>query len=82
MRSRSSQKLDQLQSDFDVERIEPCENDENLDRFARVPFARSTVALVPQDSGCAPLVVAFSSFPGLLVRVGGYYQLAFMRRYE
>jgi hypothetical protein len=41
--------LDQLQSDFDVERIAPYESDEDLDRFARLPLARSTVALGPQD---------------------------------
>jgi hypothetical protein len=40
--------LAQLQSDFDVERVEPYES-ENLDRFARVPLARPTVAMVPQD---------------------------------
>jgi Family of unknown function (DUF6226) len=68
--------LDQLQRDFDVERVEQCER-KDLDRFARVPLARPPVALVPQDPGCAPLVIAFSSFPGLLVRVGGYYQPAF-----
>jgi hypothetical protein len=69
--------LDLLESDFDVERVEPYENDEDLDQFARVPLARPTVALVPKDPGSAPLVVAFSSFPGLVVRVGRSYRLAF-----
>ena len=68
--------LDQLQRDFAVERVEPYKRDD-LDRFARVPLARPAVALVPQDPGCAPLVIACSSFPGLLVRAGGYYQRAF-----
>jgi hypothetical protein len=69
--------LDRLQSDFDVERIEPYERDAELDRFGRIPLARPTVALVPRHPGCAPVVVAFSSFPGLLVRVGQRYPLAF-----
>jgi hypothetical protein len=48
------QVLDPLQNDVDVERVEPYENDKDLDRFARVPLTRPTVALVPQDPGCAP----------------------------
>jgi Family of unknown function (DUF6226) len=48
--------LDRLQSDFDVERIEPYERDAELDRFGRIPLARPTVALVPRHPGCAPVV--------------------------
>jgi hypothetical protein len=69
--------LDRLHGEFDVERIEPYENDDDLDRYTRVPLARTTVALLPRDPACAPLVVAFSSFPGLLVRVGSWYRAAF-----
>src|SRR5262245_37115458 len=68
--------LNRLHDEFDVERVEPYESDDDLDQFARVPLARPTVALVPKDPGCAPLVVAFSSFPGLLVRVGANYRVA------
>jgi uncharacterized protein DUF6226 len=56
--------LDRLQSDFDVRRVEPYENNEDLDQFAGTPLACPTVALIPKDPGSAPLVVAFSSFPG------------------
>jgi Family of unknown function (DUF6226) len=68
LHSVALQVIDQLQSAFDVERVEPYENDDDLDRFARVPLVRPTVGLVPQDAGCAPIVIAFSAFPGLLVR--------------
>ena len=38
--------------------------DHDLNRYTRVPLARPRpVALMPRDPACAPLVVAFSSFP-------------------
>jgi hypothetical protein len=67
--------LDQLEKEFDVERIEPYAHDEDLRGFAGVSVTRPTVALVPREG--APLVVAFSSFPGLLVRLGRGYRTAF-----
>jgi hypothetical protein len=67
--------LDRLEKEFDVERVEPYAHDEDLRGFARAPVARPTVALVPREG--APLVVAFSSFPGLLVRLGRSYRTAF-----
>jgi hypothetical protein len=69
--------LNRLHGEFDVERVEPYTNDEGFGRLTRVPLARPTTALVPRDRGCAPLLVAFSSFPGLLVRVGRCSTLAF-----
>jgi hypothetical protein len=45
--------LDRLYGEFDVERIEPYQNDDDLDRYSRVPLARPTVALMPRDPACA-----------------------------
>jgi hypothetical protein len=67
--------IDRLEQEFDVDRVEPYEHDEDLRGFARAPVVRPTVALVPREG--APLVVAFSSFPGLLVRLGSGYRTAF-----
>jgi hypothetical protein len=67
--------LDRLEKEFDVERVDPYANDEDLRGFARTPVVRPTVALVPREG--APVVVAFSSFPGLLVRLGSGYRTAF-----
>ena len=69
--------LDQLQREFDVERIEPYQDDDDLSPYGRVLLARPSVALIPRDRECAPVIVAFSSFPGLLVRVGSGYRTAF-----
>jgi Family of unknown function (DUF6226) len=77
LHSAALELLDRLAVEYDVERIAPYENDDDLGWLARIPLARSTVALVPRDDECAPLVVAFSSFPGLLVRAGRRYRGAF-----
>jgi hypothetical protein len=69
--------LNRLHDEFDVDRVEPYGNDEDFQRLTRAPLARPTVALIPRDGRGAPLIVAFSSFPGLLVRVGSCYRLAF-----
>ncbi len=67
--------LKRLELEFDVERAEGYGLDPELER--RYKLARSTVSLTPRDGGAAPLVVAFSSFPGVHVRFGRSSMVAF-----
>ncbi len=67
--------LNRLERDFDVERAEGYGLDLELEQ--RYHLARPTVSLLPHDPGAAPLVLAFSSFPGLHFRFGRWCMLAF-----
>ena len=44
---------------------------------ARCNLSRPSVALLPWDIGAAPLIIAFSDFPGLRVRLGRWYVVPF-----
>lgn len=59
--------LDELHSSFDVERTDGRGQDAELGSSA---LARSVVELVPRDARAAPLVVAFTTFPGIRLRAG------------
>ncbi|MCY3783953.1 MAG: DUF6226 family protein [Chloroflexi bacterium] len=63
--------VDRLENDFDVERIEgyglEAELEQGLDP------ARPHVRLNPRNHDSAPIVVVFSTFPGLHVRFGRWY---------
>ena len=67
--------LDRLVSTFRVKRMEGCGLDPELEH--RYKLARPTVKLLPQEPLAAPVVVAFSVFPGLHVRFGRWYLTAF-----
>jgi Family of unknown function (DUF6226) len=67
--------LDRLQLEFDVERTEWHGLDPELEEGYKL--ARPSVTLVPRDVGAAPIVVAFSAFPGLRVRFRGWWTTAF-----
>ena len=67
--------LQQLVRDFDVERTEGYGVDPELEGHG--PPARPTATLTPRDNEAAPIVVAFSRFPGLRVRLGRWCTLAF-----
>jgi Family of unknown function (DUF6226) len=59
--------LEQLQAAFNVERFEGY----GLDRELEVgDLVRPSVRLIPRDQNAAPLAIAFTTFPGLRVRVG------------
>ena len=59
--------LDRLEREFVVERLEgPFGEDE----LSGESLARPPIRLVPQDPQAAPIVVAFSDFPGLHLRFG------------
>ena len=67
--------LDRLELEFDAERAEGYGLDPELEEGYKL--AHPSVTLVPRDVGAAPIVVAFSAFPGVLVRFGRWCTAAF-----
>jgi Family of unknown function (DUF6226) len=67
--------LDRLEREFEAERREAYGLDPELEQGCNP--SRPSVALLPRDIGAAPLVVAFSGFPGLRARFGRWYVVAF-----
>ena len=63
--------ISQLENDFEVERTEGYGLDEDLERGPAL--ARPDVKLTPADPDAAPIVMAFTAFPGLRVRFGRWY---------
>ena len=59
--------LTELHASFNVDRVEGHGLDSELEVG---DLARPSVRLVPRDSKAAPLVVTFTTFPGLKVRAG------------
>ena len=62
------QMIGRLETDFEVERVEGYGLDEELE--SRVDLARASVRLSPVDPEAAPITVAFTEIPGLVVRFG------------
>jgi len=58
--------LHRLERDFESERREAYGLDPELEHDCNL--SRPSVALLPCDVGAAPLIIAFSDFPGLRVR--------------
>jgi hypothetical protein len=67
--------LDRLEHEFDTGRTRGYGLDPELEEGFKL--ARPTVSLVPRDTDAAPIVVAFSAFPGLRVRFGRWHMAAF-----
>jgi uncharacterized protein DUF6226 len=67
--------LDRLEREYDIGRTEGYGLDAELEQACTL--ARPSVTLVPRDIAAAPMVVAFSGFPGLLVRCGRWWTTAF-----
>jgi len=66
--------VEQLETAFNLERLEGY----GLDRELEVGnLAHPSVRLTPQDPKAAPLTIAFTTFPGLRVRVGRWRTDAF-----
>ena len=63
--------IGQLENDFEVERTEGHGLDEELEKG--LVLARPEIRLTPEDTDAAPIVVAFSTFPGLHIRFGRWY---------
>jgi len=66
--------LQRLQDQFDVERVEDYEPVRGL---TQVDLARPSVKLIPADSKAAPIFVAFTKFPSLILRCGLLVELGF-----
>jgi Family of unknown function (DUF6226) len=66
--------IGRLETAFDVERLEGYGLDDELEKGDLV---RPSVKLVPRDPSAAPILVSFTAFPGLRVRVGRWYVDAF-----
>jgi len=67
--------LNRLEREFDAERSEKYGLDPDLEQGFKL--ARPSVTLVPRDAAAAPIVVAFSAFPGIVVRFGRWCVAAF-----
>jgi hypothetical protein len=67
--------LDGLELEFDAERANGYGLDPEVEEEIRL--AQPSVSLVPRDANAAPLVVAFSAFPGVRVRFGRWCIIAF-----
>ncbi len=69
LHAAATELLDRLKREFAVERLDVHDVDDEL---ARIKFARPPVRLVPHDPQAAPIVVAFTDFPGLHLRFGSW----------
>jgi hypothetical protein len=67
--------LDGLEREFEAQRSEAYGLDPELEQDCNL--SRPSVALLPRDTGAAPIVIVFSAFPGLRVRFGRWYVVAF-----
>src|SRR5438270_12338638 len=67
--------LDDLVREFDTRRRDAYGLDPELEKDCRL--SRTSVALLPHDIEAASLTIAFSAFPGLRVRFGRWYVVAF-----
>ncbi len=64
-----------LEREFETEHREAYGLDPELENDCNL--SRPSIALLPCDVGAAPLIIAFSDFPGLRVRFGRWYVVAF-----
>ena len=70
LHAAATELLDRLEREFAVERLEGHDADEELGRGS---LARPPIRLVPHDPQAAPIVVAFTEFPGLHLRFGSWH---------
>ena len=69
LHAAATELLDRLEREFAVERSEVHDADDEL---ARIRLAGTPVRLVPHDPQAAPILVAFTDFPGLHLRFGSW----------
>ena len=68
LHAAATELLDRLEREYAVERLEGHDADE----LGRESLARPSTRLVPHDPQAAPIVVAFTEFPGLHFRFGSW----------
>ena len=66
--------IEMIERQFDVERVEGYGLDEELEYRG---LLRASINLRPSDPEAAPIMVAFTDFPGLHVRFGKWYREPF-----
>ena len=76
LHAAATELLDRLEREFAVERLEGHDADDELGRES---LARPPIRLVPHDPQAAPIVVAFTEFPGLYLRFGSWRTEPFPR---
>ena len=69
LHAAATELLDRLEREFAVERLE---GHDAGDELGRESLAGPPVRLVPHDPKAAPIVVAFTEFPGLHLRFGSW----------
>ena len=69
LHAAATELIDRLEREFAVDRLEGHDADDEL---GRVRLARSPIRLVPYDLQAAPILVAFTDFPGLHLRFGSW----------
>ena len=69
LHAAATELLDRLEREFAVERLQGHDADDEL---GRIRLARPPIRLVPHDPQAAPIVVAFTEFPGLHLRFGSW----------
>lgn len=74
LHDRAGELLHELERQFDVQRIDSYGLDPELEQC---PLALPTVKLLPRDSASAPILVVFTTFPGLHVRFGRWWTDSF-----
>ena len=70
LHAAATELLDRLEREFAVERLVGHDADDELGRGR---LARPPIRLVPHDPQAAPIVVAYTDFPGLRFRFGSWY---------
>ena len=68
--------VDGLEEAFDLDRTEGYGLDEELE--GKHGLARPSIRLTPADSNAAPITVVFTDFPGLMVRLGRWFDVPFL----
>ena len=69
LHAAATEMLDRLEQEFAVER---SEGHDAGDELGRVKLARLPIRLVPHDPQAAPILVAYTDFPGLYMRFGAW----------
>ena len=69
LHAAATELLDRLEREFAVDRLEG--HDEN-DDWSGVTLARPPIRLVPHDPQAAPIVAAFTDFPGVCLKFGSW----------
>lgn len=71
----AEQLVPDLVSEFRVQRTDAFGLDPELE--SRCELARASVRLTPEDPSSAPILISFTAFPGIQMRLGHWHLMAF-----